>query len=290
MKDLYTVREPKTTSEMSWKEAEAILKDTDIAILVVGATEQHGPHNPMGVDTIAPLDMAKRASQLLEKKGIKVLLTTPIPFGMSQHHLRFPGSISLQPETLEHLIFDIGTSLADQGVNKLVMIVGHTSVEQEGCCAHAAVHLQSKYGMMTGIFQWSRELNSLIRENPGLKGMAKGFDAHSGEGETAFMLAIAPNLVDRNAMVVSITKEAEERYRNPTTSTLRRGGHPGVKSGLMVPVPGPMEYSVKSLGHVGDPTVATAELGNARLDALAGKLAELVERMTVLDKKWKHVG
>ena len=50
-----------------------------------------------------------------------------------------------------------------------------------------------------------------------------------------------------------------------------------------------MEYSVNSLGHVGDPTVATAELGNARLDALAGKLAELVENMTVLDRKWKHV-
>ncbi len=285
MKDLYTVREPKTTSEMSWIEADAVLKETDIAVLVVGATEQHGPHNPMGVDTMAPLEMAKRASRLLERKGVKVLLVTPIPFGMSQHHLRFAGSISLQPETLENVIFDVGTSLADQGVKKLVMIVGHTSVEQEGCCAHAALHLQSRLGMLTGIFQWSRELSTLIRENPGLKGRAAGFDAHAGEGETAFMLAIAPSLVNRELMVASFTEDAAERYRSPTTATLRRWGHAGRRSGLMVPVPGPMEYSFEGLGHVGDPTVATAELGNARLDALAGRLAELVESMIALDKK-----
>jgi creatinine amidohydrolase len=290
MAELYRVYSPKTTLEMTWREAEATLRETDTAILVVGATEQHGPHNPMGLDTFVPLEIAKRAVRLLEAQGVKVLITTPIPFGMSHHHLPYPGSIALRPETLEALIFDIGTSLVDQGVNNLLLFVGHTSVEQEGCCVHAALHLQRRYGMMTGTFNWFREYQALLKADPVLRGDAVGFDAHAGEGETSMMLAIAPHLVDRARMVPSVTEDAEWRYRNPTTKTLRKGGHRGARSQLLVPVPGPKEYSAGGLGHVGDPSTATPELGHARLDALATQLVKLLRDMRTLSGKWSGNG
>jgi creatinine amidohydrolase len=72
-------------SNMTWKDAEAILKKTDIALQVVGACEQHGPHLPMGTDTIEALELCHRAAELLQKEGIEVLVSEPIPFGLSQH-------------------------------------------------------------------------------------------------------------------------------------------------------------------------------------------------------------
>jgi len=115
---LLTIYEPKTAFEMTWVEAERQLKETDIGIIVFGSTEQYGPHNPMGADTLIPTEIAKRAASYLKNQGIKVFISTPIPFGMAHHHLRFPGSLALQPETALNLVYDLAVCLIDQGIKK----------------------------------------------------------------------------------------------------------------------------------------------------------------------------
>ena len=97
---LYNVYGPKTAFEMTWREADNLMKETDIGVIIFGSTEQHGVHNPSGADTLIPLEIAKRATSQLKEEGIKIFISTPIPFGMAHHHLRFPGSLALQPETL----------------------------------------------------------------------------------------------------------------------------------------------------------------------------------------------
>ena len=136
----------RTSFEMTWTEIEALLTRTRVAVIAVGAVEQHGPHLPMGTDTIIPLVAAERALEGLRAEGIDALLCAPIPFGMSQHHLPYPGSIALRSETLIALIYDVGRSLVDQGFDRLLLIAGHGAAEHEACCILASLDLQQKLG------------------------------------------------------------------------------------------------------------------------------------------------
>jgi len=287
---LYTVYGPKTAFEMSWLEAEALMKETDVGVIILGATEQHGVHNPMCADTLIPLEGAKRAALLLEPEGVKVFIATPIPFGMSHHHLRFPGSVALQPETAIDLVFDVATCLVDQGMAKLVLMVGHTSQEQTAVLSLAALKLQQRYGTMTSIFNWAAaardvpyatdeylEARKRLEEMKG----SRFFDAHGGEGETAMMMAICPALVHEDLMEAAPSERGADRYAGLVVG--RKGAHPGPKSGLLIPSPGPYDdfymKDGRSLGHIGDPTVATAEFGEQWLKVISLALAELIRRL-----------
>jgi creatinine amidohydrolase len=288
--ELYTIYGPKTAFEMTWKEAEHLVKQTDIGIIVFGSTEQHGPHNPSGADTLIPLEIAKRAARHLKKEGIKIFISTPIPFGMAHHHLRFPGSLALQPETAIKAVFELATCLVDQGINKLVLMVGHTSIDQTAVLSLAALKLQQKYGTMTSLYNWanaSREIpyptEEYTKERDQLKKMAKSkfFSAHGGEGETAMMLVICPNLVIKKWMEPAPSEEGAARYKGLVVG--RKGAHPGKKSKLNIPSPGPYDdfymKQDRSLGHIGDPTVATKEYGEQYLRVCTIALIEQIKRL-----------
>jgi creatinine amidohydrolase len=287
---LYTIYGPKTAFEMTWKESEDLLRKTDIGVIILGSTEQHGIHGPNGADTLIPLEIAKRSAIELEKNGINIFITTPIPFGMAHHHLRFSGSIALQPETAINLVYDIGTCLIDQGVNKLVLMIGHTSQEQTAVLSLAALKLQQKFGTMTSLYNWSRasreipyETEEYIEERDKLREMSKSdfFSAHGGEGETAMMLAICPNLVNRELLEPAPSEEGAMRYRGLVVGL--KGAHPGPKTGRFIPSPGPYDDFYKkdgvSLGHIGDATVATKEYGNQYLKVCSLAFIELVKRL-----------
>lgn len=287
---LYTIYGPKTAFEMTWKEAENLLKETNIGVLVFGSTEQHGIHNPSGADTLIPLEIAKRAALQLEEEGIKIFITTPIPFGMAHHHTRFAGSLAIQPETAINLVFDLATCLVDQGIDKLILMVGHTSAEQTAVLNLAALKLQQKYGTMTALYNWansSREIpystEQYERERNKLSEMARSsfFSAHGGEGETAMMLAICPNLVKTEWMEPAPSEKGADRYKGLVVG--RKGAHPGDKSGLFIPSPGPYDdfymKNGKSLGHIGDATVATKEYGEQYLKVCTLAFKELVKRL-----------
>ena len=287
---LITIYEPKTAFEMTWKEAEKRLKETDIGIMVFGSTEQHGPHNPMGADTLIPTEIAKKASLYLKDEGIKVFITTPIPFGMAHHHLRFPGSLAIQPETAINLIYDLAVCLIDQGINKLVLMVGHTSAEQSSVLTLVALKLQQEFGIMTSIYNWSQASRDIpfsteeyAKERDKLKKMAKSafFSAHGGEGETAMMLAICPNLVISEWMDPAPSDKGAARYAGQVVG--RKDDHISNKSKKFIPSPGPYDdfymKNGKSLGHIGDPTVATEEYGIQYLKVCSLALAEQIRRL-----------
>src|SRR5690625_2422644 len=83
--------------DMTWPEIKDALKTASIAIVPVGAQEQHGYHIAEGCDSYR----AKEFSALLAEKCFpKVLVTPTINFGVSPHHMDFPGTITLRPETL----------------------------------------------------------------------------------------------------------------------------------------------------------------------------------------------
>jgi putative transposase len=104
----------------SWKSAGRYFAGSDIALLPVGSTEQHGPHNPLGTDHLIAYALALEAGR---RTGVVVL--PPVPFGVSAHHSSFPGTVWVREEVFKEYVRDVILSLKRHGVRKVVVVNGH---------------------------------------------------------------------------------------------------------------------------------------------------------------------
>jgi creatinine amidohydrolase len=284
MEEIYRMYEPKTTDEMTWREVEESLKNgAETIILIIGSTENHGPHLPLGTDTFGPLESAKRAVRKLNQEGIKALIAPSIPFGMSHHHLPFPGSVALRPDTLRNLIIDVCQCFVDQGFKRIVFIMGHSGPEQRAVLVNARLEIAEKWGIPIGIFDRADpSIRNKVREN--IPGKGKWWGAHAGEGETADILACRPKLVHKNRAKAWYPKEAEEFYTKPPALRYpARWGQTKMKTGRYSYAPGPFEYTLGE-GYAGDPREATIEYGDKRLDFFADELINLIKAMIESEK------
>ena len=96
-----------------------------LTILPVGVVEEHGAHLPLGMDSFAAEVYAASAAPHLEESGYEVLVAPTINYGVARAAIDFPGTLSLEPETLRSMVVEIGRSLARHGLNKLVILNGH---------------------------------------------------------------------------------------------------------------------------------------------------------------------
>ncbi|KKB36620.1 creatininase family protein [Bacillus thermotolerans] len=109
-------------TKMTWEEVKEALETVELAIIPVGAHEQHGPHMNESCDAV----LAERMAEKLGEKMFPYAFITPtVNMGVSPHHLNFPGTISLQPETLIAILRDIVSSLKRHGINKFLCLNSH---------------------------------------------------------------------------------------------------------------------------------------------------------------------
>src|SRR5690349_5291821 len=109
--------------ELTRDEARAVAAET-LVILPVGATEQHGPHLPVGVDSYTVTHIA-RAAATSAASHIPLLVTPTLPFGSSHHHLPFGGTLSLSTETYYRVLVDLLESLIVGGFRRIFVLNGH---------------------------------------------------------------------------------------------------------------------------------------------------------------------
>ncbi|MFX0108664.1 MAG: creatininase family protein [Candidatus Hodarchaeota archaeon] len=111
-------------AKMTWPEVERILKETDIALVPIGSTEQHGPALPVDNDHFIATEFSKRVAEVLWN-DIKVVVAPTIAYGYSPHHMQFKGTITVNESTLAGLIADVCSSLAHHGFKKIIIMNGH---------------------------------------------------------------------------------------------------------------------------------------------------------------------
>jgi creatinine amidohydrolase len=104
----------------SWPEIEDYLRTSKAILIPIGSTEQHGPNGLLGTDALCPEIIAKRAG---DEAGILVAPTFNV--GQAQHHMAFPGTITLKPSTMIAAMTDWAESLARHGFERLYWLNGH---------------------------------------------------------------------------------------------------------------------------------------------------------------------
>jgi len=172
--------------ELGWPDVLEYLQHDDRLMLVVGSTEQHGRHLGFGSDVCVPWEIGRRLS---ERTG--VLLAPPLNYGMSLHHLGFPGSLSLRPSTLASVIQDLLESAYEHGFRHVLLLNGHGGNTAAIQTALAEV-LYELTDLEVRLGSWWTE--------PAAKSVLDGafgdeLPGHSDAGETSVVLAVRPDTV-----------------------------------------------------------------------------------------------
>ena len=156
----------------------------DTAVLPVGAIEQHGPHLPLSVDWFQGDAIASGVAERLD-----AFLLPGIPYGNSQAHEGFRGSISLSPETLASVVQEIGLGLLDQGFRRIAVLNFHGG-NLVLKIATRDLNLNQDAGKVVLVHPHLEAAESLSRILEGAED-----EQHAGELETSVMMHLAPEQV-----------------------------------------------------------------------------------------------
>jgi len=238
--------------DLTWPEARERLKAVDVALLPVGALEQHGPHSPLDTDAFDAQHLAERVADSCSDP--KPLVLPLIPYGVSYHHEDFPGTISVSNETLSQLVYEIGMSAAQNGITKLVIVNGHGGNAPTLQFASQMINRDAHIFACVDTGETSDTDIEAIAETRN--------DVHAGEIETSTTLAVRPHLVDMGR-----AKRFVPRF---SSTYLDFSGKRAVEWYART-------KKISPNGVLGDPTKATAEKGVRIWDVMVRNLVGLVE-------------
>jgi creatinine amidohydrolase len=255
---------PRDWTDIHWPDFAGSGPERWIAVLPLAATEQHGPHLPVGTDVMIAQAYLARVRELLSDAAPVTFL--PIqPVGISTEHIDFPGTLTLPTEVALKTWLSLGESVARAGLKKLVMVTSHGG--NSAAMSLVAQDLRASCGLLVVTTGWSR-----LSGAEGLfSAQEVGHGVHGGAAETSIMLARYKQHVRREAIAdfrsagVAMAKD----YR--WLSTHR---------------PAPFAWQTQDLhpsGAAGDATQASAEKGERLIDQGARAFCELLADVDKFD-------
>lgn len=176
-----------TTAEVR----EALSSGVDTVILPIGATEQHGAQLPNGTDYFAAEVVAHRTAEKLD-----ALVAPTFPFGMSEHHMRFPGTITLDPSTLALVVRDVVVALARTGFTFVVVVNGHLG--NVGPVLVGLREAKTRTGVKVAFTSYWDAIGGAYRRwlDPAQEHWSfREFNAHGGKMEGSLSMAFDPAAV-----------------------------------------------------------------------------------------------
>jgi creatinine amidohydrolase len=235
-------------SDVSWPDADAV--ETDLALLPVGSTEQHGPHAPLGTDFLSATAVAEHGADRHESE---VVVAPTVPVGVAEEHRHFAGTLWVSEDTFRSYVGETVQSLASHGWDRVVVVNGHGG---NAAALREVCGRLSRDGTVYAVpFTWFDAVDLAD-----LDAFPDEADlGHGGPVETSLLRALAPELVD------------EDRFEEAAT-----GGADGWgewQSGTNLAYDS-AEFT--DSGAVGDPGLSSETLGEQLLDAASGALVDLL--------------
>jgi creatinine amidohydrolase len=223
---------------MTWAEVKTEIENgRDTVVVPLGSTEQHGRHMPLGTDAVLGDEIGWRLAGRLG-----AFLAPTVRFGCSEHHLSFPGTISLSRETFQRVVSDVVKSLSHHGFRRIVLLPTHGGNFKPLADAFAQLEPVENVKVIAftdleGFVNTAFESSSAFGVNAAQSG------AHSGEWETSLMLMLRPDQVKMD--------QAAEGFVGELSEIMAR-----VFDGIQ---------NLDKNGVLGDPRPATAEAGEKYL-------------------------
>lgn len=197
--------------ELTWPEIDALDRTRTLFILPVGMLEQHGPHLPVGADTLAVVYEANLIAQRVSRasSGWNVVMMPTVAYGHSGANQLgdlpiHPGTYALRQATFRSLLADIGAQLAQNGFRWIFVLNGHGAPSHSIATDEACDFVSERFGVAM------LDISALFRADPQLQARGAemnrtffsaaqiasvGMDVHAGVSETAGLLAVRPDLV-----------------------------------------------------------------------------------------------
>jgi len=253
-------------TDIHWPDIAGTAHARWIAVLPLAATEQHGPHLPLGTDVLIAQAYLARVRELLPDTIPATFLPLQ-PVGISTEHIDYPGTLTLPTEMALKAWMAFGESVARAGLKKLVMVTSHGG--NSAAMSLVAQDLRAQYGLLAVTTGWARfgTPEGLFSDQELRHGI------HGGAVETSIMLARYPHLVRTEEIAdfrpASLAMEKEYRW-------------------LSAHRPAPFAWQAQDLhpsGAAGDATAASAAKGEALLDHGARAFCELLADVDKFDPK-----
>jgi creatinine amidohydrolase len=233
-----------------------------VAVLPIGATEQHGPHLPVRVDQ-AILDGVIRATVPLIPDTCPALFLPTLPVGKSNEHTMYAGTLTFSVQTLIAMYMEIGDSVARAGVRKMLILNSHGGqvpvmeiVARDLRIMHQMIVVTAGCGMGTP--------PGVISDHEARYGI------HGGDAETSIMLALHPDLVQM---------DHARDFRSRAEQFAQGHRHLGLTPTARIAW---QAQDMNAAGVCGNASLATVEKGQAFLDHAARELAVLLEEIDAL--------
>lgn len=219
---------------------EAIDSGWDTVCVMLGAIEQHGPHLPLGTDTMLGYE---RGVRIAEQLGHTLVAPVMRP-GLSDHHMGFPGTITLRYETFTNMVFEVCVSLSKHGFKKVILVPTHGG----NYSAAADIHhrIETELPEIKSVYlgrEDSRYSHAQIQ--PELQIDPRRAGVHAGLMETSFMLVHRPELVQMDKVQEGWVGD----FDGLASAQLANGG----------------THTLSPIGVLGDPRGSNAELGEKYL-------------------------
>lgn len=236
-------------SDVTWTDAESVKteSETDIALLPVGSTEQHGPHAPLGTDALIAREIASTGADRYDNT---VIVAPTIPIGIAEEHRQFTGTLWVTEETFRRYVRETITSLVHHGFDRVVVVNGHggnVNAIREVCGEITRHHAAYAVG-----FTWFEAVSHDM--------------GHGGPLETALVRHFQPDLVHEDRIDDARTGRADHWGEWQSGTNL---AHDSV------------EFTEN--GVVGDPSQGDAALGEELLDEATAALTDLLEAVSTRD-------
>jgi len=231
-------------NELTWK----TVRDSryEVAVLPWGATEAHNFHLPYSTDNIETEEVAARAAEGAWKAGAKLVVLPIVPFGVNTGQLDIPLCINMNPSTQALVLRDVASSLAGQGIKKLVILNGHGGNDFRQMIRE----LQPQVSLFLCVVNWYKILD--------LKSYFSDVGDHAGEMETSVMQYVAPE------RVLPLSEAGSGKAKAFKIAAFREGW-----------AWAPRQWTqVTDDTGVGNPAASTAAKGQRYVEAVSGKLAD----------------